>query len=303
MAVVINVGPSATEVARLADTVASLLHFEPQLEQLVLVDDAPPGAGRDLTGALGPAAATAPVTVVANPRAGRGDGWAGGLCAGTLAALARVHAGAGTGARVAFVVKLDCDSLVIAPFRDAVAGVLEGDASLGMVGAHAVTYGGGIRDWERWARIVARRARALRPSRRAPFVHQALVGPAGRVRADIRAALVNGYEPGEHCLGGGYAIARRLLDALHAAGTLADPLRWLHSGCGEDVMLGVLTRACGLRARSLCARGEPFAIGYKQLPDTPANLLANGHAIVHSVAGSGALDERAIRAFFRERRR
>lgn len=301
LAAVINVGPGSAEAARLEDTVDSLLHHEPRTAALVVVDDEP-GDGRDLAARLAsrPSAAATSVRIVAieNPRDGRGDGWSGGLCAGTLAALRRLR----LDGAASVVVKLDCDSLVIAPFHERIAAALRADAGLGMLGAYDLTYGGFVRDWEPWAAPVRRRARPLRLSRRAPFLRHAIAGAPARVRADIRAALRHGYRPGEHCLGGGYALSPRLLERLGAAGILDDPLRWLDAGCGEDVMLGVLNRACGLRARSMTRPGEPFAIGYKHLPDEPERLLAQGHAIVHSVAATATRDEAAIRAYFRARR-
>jgi hypothetical protein len=86
------------------------------------------------------------------------------------------------------------------------------------------------------------------------------------------------------------------------AGYFDDPQLWTKSACGDDVMLGMYTRAVGLRSMSLVARGEPFGISYLGLADTPANLSANGHSLIHSVKNDRVFREDTIRAFFAQRR-
>jgi hypothetical protein len=108
-----------------------------------------------------------------------------------------------------------------------------------------------------------------------------------------------GYERGEHCLGGAYALTLTAARAMRERGYLADPLVTSGSGLGEDVVLGLLTRAAGLRLASLVGDGEAFAVRYRGLLASPDELLAGGHAVVHSVKDSPYGAEGDVRARFR----
>src|SRR5437879_1615800 len=112
-AVLLPIGPGGSEVERLADGLAALNAFEPDVERIVLVDDEP-DAGRDLYRAAGVLADR--VTVIANPRDGRGAGWSDGLAVGMGAGLAEIL----DGASVAWALKLDTDALVVGPFASAI---------------------------------------------------------------------------------------------------------------------------------------------------------------------------------------
>jgi hypothetical protein len=115
------------------------------------------------------------------------------------------------------------------------------------------------------------------------------------VRAVLADAARAGYVPGEHCIAAGCALTPALVGALHARGWLDDPSRWLSARLGDDMVLGAMTRACGLALRDLPA---VFGLAHRGLPDRPAALGARGFAIIHSVKNDPGASEEEIRAFF-----
>jgi hypothetical protein len=96
---------------------------------------------------------------------------------------------------------------------------------------------------------------------------------------------------GAHCLGGAYAVSPSLARR-------HDLLRWepwVGTGLGEDVVMGVLSAAAGLRMRSMTAVGEPFGRAHVGLPGPPEWLLSRGHSIVHAVKDADAVVEASLR--------
>ena len=93
---------------------------------------------------------------------------------------------------------------------------------------------------------------------------------------DSSATPCHGYDPGEHCLGGGYVLSRTLLDRAAAAGYLNDPLTWMEIDLAEDVMAGVIVRAVGLGLANHVTPGEVFGVRWPGLPAPPAVLVRAG---------------------------
>lgn len=283
-AVGIPVGPAEDEIERVRDLADSLRCHVPGLPTVVLVDDGP--ADRDLREALdwsGPE-----IVVLRPPRPPRRAAANDAHVAGTLTTLAWL-AGAG---RADYLVKLDTDALVIADFRPSIESAIRREPDVGLWGAHRENeIGGGERDFGYWRRPISKAGAPLRVrlAGRLPAVEQALVGPKGRGRRFVRRlhtdALTGGYETGEHCLGGAYAVTAEAARRMRERGYLDDPLATYGTRLGEDVVLGMLVRACGLRLGSLVAPGEAFALRHRGLLAEPAQLVQRGHAVVHSVKG------------------
>lgn len=286
--VAIPVAAGAVDHARVSDLLAALAAHEPQATDVLIVDDE---GGRTPAPRTwpSPGPGVPPPTVIANPRRGRGIPTLGGTTAGTLAALgwaARERPGA-------WVLRLDADALVIGPFAAAVQGALRpGD---GVLGSCHRTCNGDVRDVRAIGAEVARHRRAVwrwrRPPRRPWWVRPA----DAHVRDVLEQAARAGYVPGEHCIAAGCAISPALIVALAARGWLDDPARWLGARLGDDMVLGAMTRACGLALRDLPA---VFGLAHRGLPDTPAGLRARGFAIIHSVKNDPASSEEQVRAFF-----
>jgi hypothetical protein len=293
LVVAVPVGPTRIDAVRGADLLDALMAYEPAA-RVVLIDDAH-RADRDLD-AL--AERHPGVTLVRNPRDGRGPPTLGGLCVATVTALAWTR----ENAPGAWCLRLDTDALVIAPFARSVEAAL--GPGVGVAGSCDWTCNGDQRTWPGWARAVSQHARPVwlhrRPPRPGRHAQQALVGRNAKVRREIRAALAGGYAPGRHCLGAGYAVSAELIAAMADAGMLEDPLRWRDTLIGDDVMIAVRAAGLGLELRDL---NEVFGLYHVGLPDSPQRLAERGFAIVHSVRNDARFDEESIRAWFRVRRR
>ena len=290
-AVLLPVGPSDRDLQRLADAVDALRAAEPpDAIELILIDDAP--EPRDLAARAGWRSAC----VIRTPL------WAGGetpdpasaMVAGTLAGLrlaARLE--------LDFVLKLDTDALAIAPFADAITAAFA-DPAVGIVGSYDRTCTGGVRDWTRWERPLARVGLplALVDAQGRRFSRRVVVRPARARQAArrlLRQARAHGYVAGAHCLGGAYAVSPALLGRPE----LFDATPWLSTGLSEDIVVGLLCHAAGLGLRGLVGPGEPFGLAHVGLPAPPAELIAAGHSIVHAVKHPDPAVEEDLRAAFR----
>lgn len=266
-AVLLPVGPGPDEVLRAQDTAASVRCYEPGAA-LVVVDDA--AEGRPELSALG--------AVVRTRATHTGDDLYGAMSAGTIAALREARA-------AEVVVKLDTDALAIAPFVERVRAEL--GPAVGVIGRHDLTPSGEARDVSYWREPIVRSTRRRVRGRRAAFR-----------RAMLRLAREHGYEWGEHCLGGAYAVAGDLVREWGDRGWLDDELAWRRTNLGEDVVVGLMCRAAGRRM----ANSDVFGTRFVGLPADPETLADSDYAIVHSVKSHPGWEEEDIRALFRGRR-
>jgi hypothetical protein len=300
--VIVGVGPGEEEVRRVEDLLESLWHFEPAVSSVVLVDDEL--RPRPLEQRF-EAPSSCRLVSIPHPRRGRGLGVSEGLAAAVLIGFRWLvdHSDA------TFAVKLDTDSLVIGPFAAPIAAAFAADPDVGELGWY------GLPGSEYWAAYIRKLAKPVSFWRRRgdredgrliserTYVRMAFWGKQGRTRAQIKAALAQGYAFGEHCQGGGYAVSRTAIERLDRAGYLDEPLLWLGTGCGEDTLIALLVRAAGLRLADLSGLGRPFHVAHLGLPDSPQNLLAAGTGITHSVRTDATWTEDDLRAFFARARR
>ena len=206
----------------------------------------------------------------------------------------------------AHCVRLDTDALVIAPFAEKLAAALEARPDTGVAGSYDRTCNGEPRDFSEWARVARVHARPVwtwrHPPRRGRYAQLAVGGRLGAVRREVRAALANGYVPGEHCLAAACVVTAKMVGAMANARMLEDPTRWLNTRFGDDIMLGVQTRALGLELVGMVGDGEPFGLRHVGLADTPERLVARGFSFIHSVKNDPDASEPEIREFFAARR-
>lgn len=285
--VAIPVAAGAVDHARVSDLLVALATCEPRATDVLIVDD---------EGGRAPAPRTwdgAPehldVHVIANPRRGRGIPSLGGTTSGTLAALkwvARERPGAA-------VLRLDADALVIGPFANAIDGALRPQD--GILGSCHRTCNGDVRDVSAIGDEIALHRRPVWAWRHPPRKPWWLRPADPFVRDVLAQAARNGYVPGEHCIAAACAVSPALVHALDARGWLDDPTRWLQARLGDDMVLGAMTRACGLALRDL---PTVFGLTHRGLPDTPEALRSRGFAIIHSVKNDPAVSEEEVRAFF-----
>lgn len=284
--VIIPVGPGERDVGRLRQLLEELAEHESRQDLLLVVaDDDPFPREIELDWPHAQIFRTE-----ARRRRKVPDAYSG-MVATTLEGL-RICRDSG----VDMALKLDTDAAVIGPFSEKIRAAFRGTATLGVVGSYDLTSGGGHRDWSVWRPRLRRAAFPIRlvrsPNGRLTVLYKTrrecdavrrLISTAGQHAPD-----------GAHCLGGAYAVSRAFLE--HAE---LDYWRWLGTGLGEDVVVGILCSACGLNMRSLVARDQPFALSWRGLPASPAELARSGHSLVHSVKAATLDDERQLRAALR----
>jgi hypothetical protein len=315
-ALLILVGPSPDDVQSLADLLDSIEHYEPAIGLVVVMDD---GAGehrlRD-----GPCAGRRiPIAVLPHPRTRAGGPKRGALIAGVQTGLSWLS----DIPQLAFVVKLDVDALVIAPFCARIAAFFRTNPQAGLVGCRGETCD---RTHPRHLECLGRRspfASALEWLDRVaatgvtdtcavfvdhwpgilelgPEQYQALLA----LRPWIARAVRNGHLVADYCQGGAYAISGQLIREMRRCETFASARTWLPlEYFGEDEVMSMYCYALGLRPHDFSAEGEPFGVSWHGLPCSPAELASRQHALIHSLKRDPAYPEAEARAFFARRRR
>jgi hypothetical protein len=298
-AVAVAVGPGDREVDRLIDLADSIAAHEQGRGWLVMVDDAPVPRALDARVRL-PADITAislhhPRHAAAQVQYKSGKG----ICSAVLLALGWIQANSDA----EHVLKVDTDSLIIGPFRERIAATFATSPKAGVIGAYTHTPTGSKRDW-------TMHHAPLRNATRPPFSWRHPVRSLQRrndpgvrqARAIFDAATLNGYVLGEHCMGGGYATNRELLDRMASAGHFDKANVWTSVDLPEDVMLGMHARAVGMGFENAVAPGALFGIRYRGLPFTLEELVAKDYAVIHAVKNDDRFDEATVRRFFQARR-
>jgi len=296
--VLVPVAATDEDWKRLPDLLDSLFTYESAADEVVILDDGP--AGRPMPAA--PAGCR--LTRLPNARAGQGDGWSGGLCAGMIGGYHYLQSSSPPSRR--FVLRIDTDALIIAPFAQQIADVFERRPDVGMLGSYLLSPNGKPRGFEYWGKLLedmlkpwlrgARRRRTGRP------LPTNLWGRPARLRRIIRRALAHGYVLGQSVQGGAYAISARALNTLADQKLLDDPQLWVKTDLVEDVMMSMLVMAAGMQLHGFAANGEVFGVLHKGLADTPQRLLERGYAIIHSIRNDLRWSEAEIRAFFQQHR-
>jgi hypothetical protein len=203
-----------------------------------------------------------------------------------LAYRAIVHAGP-----FEFVLRLDTDALIIAPFRDAVCDFLAAHPETGMLGVLGHTC---CRESPFYGCEAAAVSDVFKALASAP--------EARRIRQHAQLALDHGYRGKEYCQGGAYVLSFAALEKMRQARCFDSPGDWLPLRVPEDVMMGMYTRAVGLRSTDFSLPGQPFGNSYRGLAYSPRELVRRGYSIIHSVKSDPMFSERFIRGYFRRRR-
>ena len=299
-AVAVAVGPGEREVERVVDLAASVAHYERGPAHFVMIDDSPQQRGLDRVVQMPPT--WTPVSLP-HPRHDRETTFkvGKGIISAVLAAMKWIQAHT----NAAYVLKVDTDSLVIAPFAAKLERVFRESPTLGMVGAYKLTPNGTAREWSGHAKALFRTFEPppfdwLHPV--ASTQARSAFNPPAAVEAYNLAKATGVYDLGEHCMGGGYAVSRTLLDRLAAAKLIDDPMRWTGVDLPEDVTVGMHTRAVGMTLADYVAPGEVFGVRYRGLPFLPEELVDKGYSVIHAVKNDERVDEATIRGFFAQRR-
>ena len=295
-AVIVPVGPSEREIPRLRELLASLSRFEKPNCFIVAIDDSPkPRPIETLWTEYGLEG-----TVVHNPRQCRHRGLGAGLCPLVVAGLQWVI----KNIEVEYALRLDTDSLVISHFHKKLEDHFNANPDCGIVGTYRYFPGGKLRlkafspDLYRYSRrLVVFRDSNYLPSVR---IRQGFWGLGRKRRELINRAVANGYTPGDHCQGGGYALSSSLLQRLKSDPGFKEVQLWRHHKMAEDFMMTIFCYANGMKVSDLNQHGEVFAVAFKGLPISPAECVAQGYGIVHSVKSYGDMAEDQVRATFQQ---
>jgi len=297
-AVAICVGPEPAELERVSDLIESLRAYDAP-KYFVMVDDSK--QMRSLENQFDFPAGCKAVSVQhpkhrwpeksARSRKGRG------ICAAVQSAMQWIAQHAQD---VNYVLKLDTDALIIAPFADKIAKVFAEHPAVGNLGAYDFTPNGDPRDISKNGATVE--ALSHVPSVTAWVKGMVIKDERSTIRDHISMALDHGYVFGEHCLGGAYALNIELLKRMLIYGYLSDESLWLPIDCPEDVMMGMYTKAAGMQMKGYVADGEAFGVRHKGLPDSLPRLVERGFSVIHSTKDYGHVTELQIREYFKQRR-
>jgi len=262
------------------DTLASVVRYTDPSRVIVVVDDGSGLAGqggriRDLSGDI----------AVIPALTGMPDGRFGGLWLKLAAAyrwlLERYQPG--------IVLRLDTDALLIGPGLEAAAEqAFERDPAVGLLGSYRIGPDGEKRD-SAWPARQIRAEAGLR----------GLAHPQRRraIRGHLRLAHAHGYRDGDHVLGGAYIHSSAALGRIHENGWFSEP--WMMtSSIGDDHYFSLLTVAAGYQIADFGGPSDPMALRWRGLPAHPADLLAAGKLVTHSVRFWRDLDEGQVRGIF-----
>jgi hypothetical protein len=278
IAVIVPAGPQDD----VFDTLDSVVRYTDSSRIILVIDDAGLGMTKDGPArlrALSPDIAV--LTAPAAPAGTRGGLWVK-VSAGYRWVLDRYEPG--------LVLRLDTDALMIGPgLEDIAERVFASEPQVGLLGSYRIGPDNGLRDFS-WA------ARQLRQE----------AGPRGLVHPRIRRqlrhyrrlAVRNGYADGEHVLGGALIHSAAAIQAIADNGWLTESRSLEQSRMCDDHLLSLLTVAAGFRIADFGGPDDPMALAWRGLPAHPADLLASGKLVTHSVRAFGDLTEQQIRATF-----
>jgi hypothetical protein len=192
---------------------------------------------------------------------------------------------------------MDTDALVIGPnpeedamefFRD--------NPEFGIIGSYRIDCNGEPRDFT-WPRKQLTKETGFVSLLTKPWHRQGIMF----LRKLIRQGKGNGYELGEHCMGGSYFASRECISRLQQHNLLSrKEIHW--SKLEADHIFGLLMYSVGLKHGDFSTATLPMGLRWRGLPCSPKELIVKGKKVTHSTRFYGAMKEAEIRRFFREQR-
>jgi hypothetical protein len=275
IAVIVPAGPQDDVL----DTLASVIHYTDPSRIILVIDDT--SVRENMASRIrGLWTDTVVIPAPAGARGSQGGLWVK-LAAGYRWILERYEP--------RLVLRLDADALLIGHgLESTVEQAFAGDPRVGLLGSYRVGPDGGLRDTS-WA---ARQFQA-----EAGF--RGLIRPRcrSRLRHYLGLARSHGYTDGESALGGAYIHSYKAAMCIYEHGWFSQPC-FASSKLGEDHIMALLTSAAGYRIGDFGGPGDPLALKWQGLPAHPADLLASGKLVTHSVRSWRDLSERQIRDIF-----
>src|SRR5690606_27190490 len=126
-ALVLSLGPEEREVPRVRDLLEGVFAYEPERTACVVMIDDDFRNDRRLAEQF-TVPETCKLVVLPNPRRGKGNGWSNGLVAGMITAY---HLLAQHAPEIDFALKVDSDTLIVAPFAQQVAAAFAANPNVG----------------------------------------------------------------------------------------------------------------------------------------------------------------------------
>lgn len=196
------------------------------------------------------------------------------------------------------LLRLDDDGLITGhnPEQDAKI-FFKKNPTVGMLGSYKFTFSGEKRDFS-WAKMRIRIERnyfwilynSIRNSKLTSYSKL------------ISKAEQNGYEMGEHVLGGAYFMSSSLIEKL-ASLDLLQSSEFLGSKLEEDQIFGILTYVAGFKLGDFVTGELPMCLKWRGLPLSPEKIVRLGKKIVHSTRFYEKISENEIRTRFKHFRK
>lgn len=293
VAVLWPIGPSC-KVAHIKDTYDSIRFYLGHSRRVVIVDD----SGDDrVRSAISP---TDDVSILKTAgKQGKGYGLYITLSQGLVFITKNVSCDV--------ILRMDTDALVVNTAPEMLAfRHFQDNPFDGIIGSHKISSNGGVRDWAAVANVIEyfiaphrwiMQRRLLKKAIRRPerIIHSLLV------KRWVLTAKSQGYELGEHCMGGAYFMNPRLVSKLYEQGLLGRrEFKWV--GLEEDMIFGLLAYVAGFRLNDFATEGFPMGLKHIGLPAAPPELILQGKSVIHSTRSYSGWTESEVRRFFRDRR-
>jgi len=280
LVVVIPIGPlgSSYTFDDMVDTVESVRHYTTPDRRIIILDSSSPlQLGSKL-------AAIYPELIVLRPPQNYG------LYGGLYKALSLAFLYAHTIFDFRVLVRMDIDALMIGSgLSDDAIRVFEANPKIGLLGTY-LNSGEGVA----WPHQQLKRQTH-------PVMLARDLERTALLRRLNTMAQANGYQPGEHVLGGVVVYNPALIDKLaHHNLLLREELR--RSKLQEDHIFALLCKAVGMELGQFSDAAHPMGIAWRGLPASPEQLVYENKKIIHSTRFWRDQNEQQIRAFFRARR-
>lgn len=118
---------------------------------------------------------------------------------------------------------------------------------------------------------------------------------SGDILPIIKKAQRNGYQLGEHVLGGVYFMSRLLIEKLNEKQLLACK-NFSGSRLEEDHIFGILTYVVGMKLGDFVTGEYPMCLKWRGMPTSPQQIYSMKKKVIHSTRFFENLDEQAVRA-------
>ncbi len=282
LAVIIPVGP-ACKLENVLDTIESVRHYVTPSHVIILLDDSGKGTGVAVRERF------QDVVILTTERVY-------GKHAGLYLTLSQGFAFAYKNYTFDVLLRLDTDALVIGPNpeSDAIA-CFDRNPGFGIIGSYRTDCNGSPRGFS-WPRETLVRELGFRSVLKPRclmgwvFLHKVL-----------NRSKRNGYELGEHCMGGAYFMSRECVGRL-LKGNLLSRKEIYWSKLHEDQLFGLFIHSVGLKHGDFATGQLPMGLRWRGLPCSPEELLTKKKKVTHSTRFFEELDEQTIRGIFRAHR-